>query len=202
MDAANTTGPVQSWSVTGSARPPPSWRSCAPRRGRRTRRGRGSRCRRASSIRCLNTRPPSLSPRRSAVGPARARRCARVWSITDRVLEPDGVERLQCLAMRDAGGRFHSECSSTMMSILSPTALRIFSNGSSAFSRSAAEMYAPLQLGRDVEGPDLHAGDALGEQRAASSSAIQKRVEVLVGWYLPASATQVGSACRLGRTYS
>ena len=63
-----------------------------------------------------------------------------------------------------------------MMSIRSPTALRIFSNGSSADFRSAQEMSLPARLLRGrVERPDLHAGDALLEQVVSASSSARFR---------------------------
>ena len=48
--------------------------------------------------------------------------------------------RSSALAILIAVGRFHSEWNSTWMSILSPTALRIFSKGTMACFRSALEM--------------------------------------------------------------
>ena len=85
-------------------------------------------------------------------------------------------------AMRCAAGRRHSEWNSTMMSMRLPTAARILRNGSSAFCRSGPEMYWPVaRFGERIERPDLHAGDALLEQRLRELvGAVQEGVEVLV----------------------
>ena len=49
-------------------------------------------------------------------------------------------------AISIAVGRSQSEWNSTWMSMSSPTARRIFSNGASAFFRSAGEMRVPFEL--------------------------------------------------------
>ena len=52
----------------------------------------------------------------------------------------NGSNSSSAAQIRLAVGRFHSECSSTMMSIRLPTALRILRNGSSARFRSGPEI--------------------------------------------------------------
>ncbi len=80
-------------------------------------------------------------------------------------------------------GRFHSEWNSTMISMRSPTARRIFSNGSSAALSSSVVIDRPsLRDGRGVEGPDLHGGDAGFEQALRHRvGAGHEAAEVLVG---------------------
>ena len=81
-------------------------------------------------------------------------------------------------------GRLHSEWNSTMMSILSPTALRILRERlERRASSSAGEMSGRrVRSAAMIERPDLHAGDALLEQRVGEFvGAVQEAVEVLVG---------------------
>ena len=71
-------------------------------------------------------------------------------------------------AMRIAVGRFHIEWNSTMMSILSPTASRILSERLQRRGQvGAGDVVAAGGLRRRIERPDLHAGDALLQQRRA-----------------------------------
>ena len=112
----------------------------------------------------------------------RKRRSASKFAMPDRVLVPVGIEGSSARAILIAAGRFHSPCSSTWMSILSPTALRIFPNGSSAFLRSAAEMSVP---------PVASAGDRTARSSCRCSprrqalgelvGAVQEGLQVLVG---------------------
>ena len=84
-----------------------------------------------------------------------------------------------------------------MMSIWSPTALRIFSKGSSAALRSrGGDVLAAGLLGRVVERPDLHRRDAFGEQLLGELvGAVQEAVEIVV--VLPGVETVVGGRLAL-----
>ena len=96
---------------------------------------------------------------------------------------PERVDLLQRLASLMAVGRFHREWNSTMMSILSPTAFLILRKGSRArVELGAGDVVPARRLGGMVEGPDLHAGDALLQQRVGELvGTVEEGVEVLVG---------------------
>ena len=68
------------------------------------------------------------------------------------------------------------------MSILSPTALRIFSKGSIAFlSSRRRDVEAAVLLRRRIERPDLHGGDPAFQQALRQCvGAVHERVEILV----------------------
>ena len=85
--------------------------------------------------------------------------------------------------MRIALGRFQSECSSTMMSIRSPTASRILRNGSSALAQIASEIYwPPVASAYGSKGqifmPVMPCSSRLSRERPG---VVQEPVEVLVG---------------------
>ena len=63
-----------------------------------------------------------------------------MWSMSTGSSTHIGESGSSARAILIACGRLHSECSSAATCMRSPTALRIFSNGSMACLRSAAEI--------------------------------------------------------------
>ena len=84
-------------------------------------------------------------------------------------------------AMRSAGGSVHRPWSSTMISMRLPTASRIFAEGDERrLELRPRKAGSHRGFGGDVEGPDLHRPDALGEQALRQTAGVETPGEQVV----------------------